>query len=193
MKTCYGFRVPQKRVFAYGKDWPSGLRKSRSMSALKNLLLDQLAEMYEAEPETAKTLTWMAGLARDQELRDMLKLHACEASERAAMVAEIFRSFGEDPVASKGSAIRGLMAEADALVAQHKGSPARDAAIISAAQKLEHYEIATFQSLREWAAVLNNRKACILLEEMLDEEKASDRRLSYLSHRKNVETIGPPA
>ena len=160
------------------------------MKTLKNLFLDQLAEMYEAEQHIAKALSWMTRLASDRELQGMLKVHASESLGHISKVAQVFRCFGEETVGSKSNAISGLLAEAEALVAQYEVSPARDAAILSALQKLEHYEIATYGCLQDCATVLNNRKAAILLEEILGEEKSGNGRLTDLSHMRNEDALG---
>jgi ferritin-like metal-binding protein YciE len=76
------------------------------------------------------------------------------------------------------------------MVSQHEGSDVADPAIISAAQKLEHYEMASFQCLREWAKLLHNRHATNLLDETLDEGRAADRQLSYLAQRTNGSSHG---
>jgi len=159
------------------------------MKTLENLLLDELAEMYQAEQELAKALSNMTKLATDLNLREALQVHAYETVGHISKVAQVFECFGEPTRGSKGHAISGLLAEAAALVAQHEESSASDAAIISAVQKLEHFEIATYGCLRDWAMVLNNREAAILLEEILEEEKSGDHKLSDAAQAINVDAL----
>ncbi len=90
----------------------------------------------------------------------------------------------------KNNAIIVLLAEADASLAAHQSSRASDAAIIAAVQKLEHYEIATYGCLRDWAALLNNHQAAILLEEILQEEESGDHRLTEVAQDGNVDSLG---
>jgi len=163
---------------------------SAFMKTLENLLLDQLAEMYGAEQEIARGLSRMARLASNPELQKALKAHSYESVGHISKVARIFECFGEPTAEMKGSAIGGLLAEAEALVVQHEKSPANDAAIITAAQKLEHFEIATYSCLRDWAMVLNNHEAAMFLQEILDEEKAGDHKLTDLAHIRNMDGLG---
>ena len=162
------------------------------MKTLENLFMDQLAGMYEAEQEITKALSKMSRLAGNRELQEALKVHSYETVGHISKVAQVFECFGEPTAEVKGSAIGGLLAEADALVAQHEMSPTCDAAIIAAVQKLEHYEIATYGCLRDWALVLNHYEAAMFLEEILDEEKSCDRKLTDVAQMGNVDALGGP-
>lgn len=147
------------------------------MKTLENLLLDQLAEMYDAEQEMARALSRMARLASNATLREALDAHSYETLGHISMVARIFACFGEHSSGAKSRSIGQLLAEGNELVVQQEESSARDAAIIGMVQKLEHYEIATYECLRDWATVLNNHEAVFRLEEILDEEKSADHKL----------------
>jgi len=104
-----------------------------------------------------------------------------ETENHARMVESVFQSFGETPESKKCHAIIGILNEGDEMIAEYDGSPALDAAIIAAAQKVEHYEITTYGSLLEWATQLDNLKAATALETILEEEKAADAGLTKLA------------
>ena len=93
----------------------------------------------------------------------------------------VFSQFGQKARSKKCPAIVGLLTEADEMASENKGSPAIDAALIAAAQRVEHYEIATYGSLHEWAALLGEDAAADILAEILEEEKAADGTLSELA------------
>jgi ferritin-like metal-binding protein YciE len=154
---------------------------------LENLFLDELSEMYAGEQDIAKALSRMTKRAANDDLRRVLKAHAYQTVGHISRVAQVFGCFGEATVGMKGNAIPGLLAEAAALVPQKQDSPANDAAIISAVQNVQHYEIATYTCLRDWARMLENDEAAIILEEILDEEKSCDRGLTDLAHLPNLE------
>jgi len=160
------------------------------MKTLKTLLLNQLAVMYQAEQEIAKALSRMTKFSSDHGLKEALRVHSYETLSHISKVARVFDCFGENTNGLQSHAISGLLAEADALVSEHKNSPSGDAAIIAAVQKLEHYEIATYGCLRDWAEVLNNHEAAILLEEILEEEKAGDHQLTGVAHKRNLDALG---
>jgi ferritin-like metal-binding protein YciE len=160
------------------------------MKTLENLFLDQLAGMYEAEQEIAKALSRMTRLASSHELQEALKVHSYETLQHISKVARVFECFGEPTASVKGSAIGGLLAEGYTVVSQYEESPASDAAIICAVQKLEHYEIASYGCLRDWAEMLNNHEAAMLLEEILDEEKSGDHKLTHVAQLRNIDALG---
>ena len=151
------------------------------MKTLQDLFLDELADIYDAENRLARALPKMAKAATHEELRGAFESHLEETKEQAEKVERVFECFGERAKAMKCEAIVGLLKEADEIAADNKGEPTINAALISAAQKVEHYEIASYGCLREWAEQLGNNKAAQILEEILDEEKAADVKLTELA------------
>jgi len=150
------------------------------MKTLENLLLDQLAEMYDAEQAMARALSRMARLASNETLREALNAHSYETLGHISKVARLFECFHEHTTGVKSRSVGQLLAEGNALLAEQEESSGRDAAILGVVQKLEHYEIATYECLRDWATVLNNHEAVFRLEEILDEEKSADHKLTDL-------------
>ncbi len=151
------------------------------MKTLKDLFLDELADMYDAEQRIAKALPKLAQAATDPDLRDAFESHLEETEGHITMVKEIFGAFGEEVRAKTCEATVGLLKEADEIAEEFKGSPALNAALISAAQKVEHYEIASYGCLYEWAELLDNTDAADLLEDILEEEKEADEKLTEIA------------
>lgn len=159
------------------------------MKALKKLLLSGLADMYDSEKRIAKALPKISKAATCEKLQQILQNHLEETGLHAIQVERVFALFEERPRARKCDAIIGILKEGDAIIAENKKSPAINAAIISACQKVEHYEIASYGALRAWANLLDNDDAADLLEEILDQEKDADNSLNELALVKNKETL----
>jgi ferritin-like metal-binding protein YciE len=151
------------------------------MKTLEDLFLDSLADMYYAEGELTKALPKMARAATNESLRQAFESHLTETEGHVRKLEEVFASLGKEPRSRKCKAILGIIDEADEIAADNKKSPTINAALIFAAQKAEHYEIASYGGLRDWARSLDNEAAADLLDEILDEEKAADSKLTDLA------------
>jgi len=151
------------------------------MKTLKELFHDELADMYDAEKRIVQALPKMAKAAVSTELRGAFQSHLRETEGHVKKLESVFQSFGQKPKGKKCEATVGLLEEGDEIASEFKGSPAIDAALISAAQKVEHYEIASYGCLHEWAMLLGNEEASGLLREILGEEKAADEKLNELA------------
>ena len=148
---------------------------------LRNLLEDQLADIYYAEKKLTKAIPKMAKAAQNDELRQGFEDHAQETEGHVTRCEEAFKLLGKSAKAKKCEAMEGLVAEAEDLMKEFKDSSALDAALIDAAQKVEHYEIATYGSLIAWASMLGEDQVADLLEETLQEEKDCDEKLTVLA------------
>jgi ferritin-like metal-binding protein YciE len=158
------------------------------MKMLKDLFLSQLADMYDAENRIVKALPKMAKAATCTQLRDAFLSHLKETEGHVRKLEQVFHSFDiKKPRSQKCPATVGLLQEGDEMASEFKGSPAINAALISAAQKVEHYETATYGCLHEWAQLLENEEAAGLLEEILEQEKAADAKLNELALSRNNE------
>jgi ferritin-like metal-binding protein YciE len=153
------------------------------MKILQDLFLDELADMYDAEHRLAKALPKMMEAANHDELRAAFNRHLEETEEQVGKLEQVFEMFGRSARPKKCEAVVGLVKEAEEIAAENEGEPTIDAALISAAQKLEHYEIASYGCLREWAEQLGNNRAAQFLREILDEEKAADAMLTELARQ----------
>jgi len=161
------------------------------MKILKDLFLDELADMYDAEKRIVKALPKMAKAATCNDLKTAIQSHLKETEGHVTKLEKVFQSFDEKAKGKTCEATVGLLKEGDEIAAEFKGSPAINAALISAAQKVEHYEMASYGCLHEWAGLLGNEKAANLIEKILDEEKAANEKLTELARSSsNEEALG---
>ncbi len=148
---------------------------------LRKLLEDQLADIYYAEKKLTKAIPKMAKAAQDEELVQSFEDHAKETEGQVERCERAFDMLGKPAKGKKCEAIEGLIEEAEDLMKEYKGSIALDAALVDAAQKVEHYEIATYGSLIAWARELGEKELADLLEETLQEEKGCNNKLTELA------------
>jgi len=161
------------------------------MSTLKDLFIDELQDMYDAEHRIIKALPKLAKAATSEELKSAFLGHLEETRGQVTKLEQVFQSFGETPKAKKCKATVGLLEEGDEIASDNKGESTINAALISAGQKVEHYEIASYGCLHEWAGLLGNKKAAKLIEEILNQEKTANETLSQLAKGgANQEAIG---
>jgi len=164
---------------------------SKSTKTLKDLFLAELADMYDAEPRIVKALPKLAKAATSDDLKEAFLSHLKETEGHVAKLEKVFQAFGEKAKGKKCDATVGLLAEGDDIATEFDGSPAINAALISAAQKVEHYETASYGCLHAWALLLGNEKAAAILEDILDEEKAANEKLTELAQSGiNEEALG---
>ena len=160
------------------------------MKTLKDLFLDELKDMYDAEHRIIKALPKLAKAATCEKLKAAFLAHLEETKGQVTKLEKVFQSFGEKAKAKKCEATVGLLKEGDEIAADNKGEPTINAALISAGQKVEHYEIASYGCLHAWATLLGNDTAAGLLEEILEEEKAADKKLGELAADNNRKALG---
>ncbi len=160
------------------------------MKTLQNLFLGELADIYDAEQRLVKALPKMAKAATCTHLRDSILAHLEETKGHVTKVEQIFKCFDHKAKGKTCKATVGLLEEGDEIAEEYAGSPAINAALIATAQKVEHYEIASYGCLHEWAVRLGNQEAADLLEEILEEEKAANSALTELAvSRSNDEAL----
>jgi ferritin-like metal-binding protein YciE len=151
-------------------------------SALNELFIDELKDIYWAEKHLTKALPKMAKAATSNELRTAIENHLSETENHVTRLENVFESIGEKAVAKKCEAMAGLVREGEEIVEEtEKGTFTRDAGIISAAQKVEHYEIASYGTLKTMAGALGYSDAVDLLEATLQEEKNADQLLTKVA------------
>jgi len=161
------------------------------MKTLKDLFLDELADMYDAERRIVKALPKMAKAATCPKLKKVILAHLKETEGHVTKLEQVFQSFDQKVHGKTCKATMGLLEEGDEIAAGFKGSEAINAALISAAQKVEHHEMSSYGCLHEWAGLLGNKQAASLLEEILDEEKAANDTLTNLARGgSNQEALG---
>lgn len=151
------------------------------MKTLQDLFFNELADIYDAERRIAKALPKMAKAATSPALKKAFEDHLKQTVDHAKKVEEIFGCFDRKAKAQTCDATVGLLKEGEDIATTFEGSPAINAALIAAAQKVEHYEMATYGCLHEWANLLGNKKAAGLLQEILDEEGSTNKALTALA------------
>lgn len=151
-------------------------------SGLKTLFTDELKDILWAEKHLLKALPKMAKGATSEELRSSIEMHITETQNQITRLEQVFEILGEKATPKKCEAMEGLVEEGKGLLEDTEdGSLTRDAAIISASQKIEHYEIASYGTLRTLANTLGLSEAAALLEETLQEEKNTDIKLTQIA------------
>jgi ferritin-like metal-binding protein YciE len=150
-------------------------------SQLMELFEDELKDIYWAEKALTKALPKMAKNASNAELVEAIENHLVETEGQIEKLEQVFASIDKKAVAKKCEAMAGLVKEGEEIMKDTKKGPQRDAGIISAAQKVEHYEIASYGTLRTFASVLGLDEAVQLLDEILDEEKNADSTLTEIA------------
>jgi ferritin-like metal-binding protein YciE len=152
-----------------------------AIASLKDLYFDELGDLYDAETQMIRTLPRLAEAARAPELREALKRHCHESRLHLERLELIFTHWGERRRVKSCAGLAGIVQEADERLNQEATDDARDAAIIGAAQRIEHYEIAAYGCARTYARRLNRLDEARLLQETLDEEGRTDHRLSEIA------------
>ncbi|MDB6066089.1 MAG: hypothetical protein JWR26_2297 [Pedosphaera sp.] len=163
------------------------------MNTLKCLFLDELTDIYDAEHRIMRALPKLIKAATCNHLKSALQANLEETEGHVKTLDRVFESFRVKPKRKTCDATMGLLQEAAEIASEFKGSPAINAALICAAQKVEHYEIAAYGCLHEWARLLENRTAASLLQEILAEEESANDSLTELARsRSNPEALGKP-
>ena len=146
----------------------------------------RLKDIYYAENQIVKSLPKMIEKATNHQLTKGLQDHLEETKKQIARLEQVFKKLGQDPQGVKCPAIDGLISEADDVAGEVADKEVLDAAIIGAAQSVEHYEIARYGTLIAWAESLGHDDIIRLLNTNLKEEKAADKKLSTVALRKGV-------
>jgi ferritin-like metal-binding protein YciE len=155
--------------------------KTKSTSeGLRELFVTELKDIYWAEKALVKALPKMAKKATSEELVAAIEEHLAVTENQVSRLEEVFELIGEKAVAKKCEAMSGLIEEAEEIMSETEGV-VRDAGIISAAQKVEHYEIASYGTLVAFAETLGESDAADILKQTLEEEKEADMSLTQIA------------
>src|SRR5947207_6764800 len=158
------------------------------MEALQKLLTNELQDLYDAEQQLVKAIPKMIEAANSSELQEALKEHLSVTQNQVTRLEEIFSELGEKAQKKPCKGMAGIISEGQEMIGEDLEEATMDAAIISAAQKVEHYEIASYGTARTLAQTLGNNEVAELLEETLEEEKEADRLLTEIAEASiNVE------
>lgn len=158
-----------------------GLFSSTSFNSLDDLFYDQLKDLYDAEQRLTDALPKMADAASSNELQQAFRQHLSETEHHVDRLERVFEMIGKDADRKTCDAMKGLISEGEEVLDADGDREVRDAALIAAAQRVEHYEIAAYGTARNFAQRLGRDDVARLLQETLDEEGSADKRLTGLA------------
>jgi len=154
-------------------------------SSLQELYVDELRDLYNAETQLVKALPKMAKAASNDQLREAFQEHLRQTSEHVSRLEQIFEQLGEKASGKKCLGMEGLVKEGSETINEDYSDEVKDAAIIGAAQRVEHYEMAGYGTVRAFAELLGETEHVSLLEQTLQEEKQADEKLMQLAEEIN--------
>jgi ferritin-like metal-binding protein YciE len=156
---------------------------SAALNTFDDLFVEQLQDLYDAEQRITKALPKMAAAAHDPALRSAFEEHLRQTENQVTRLEKVFQSIGQSTKNKTCEGVKGIIEEGEEIVSG-KGDPdVKDAGLIAAAQRVEHYEIAAYGTARAFAQRLGKSEAARLLEETLAEEKETDKKLNMLAER----------
>jgi ferritin-like metal-binding protein YciE len=159
----------------------NGETATMTVKSVNDLFMDELQDIYHAEKQLVKALPKMAKKAKSDQLRQAVEHHLEETKGQVQRLEQVFETLDAKPRAKKCEAMEGLIEEAEELMGEIATPEVLDAAMIGAAQKVEHYEIASYGTLSTLAQELGHTEAARLLEQTLSEEKAADKKLNEIA------------
>lgn len=157
--------------------------------SLQELYIDELRDLYNAETQLVKALPKMAKAASNDQLRKAFEEHLRQTEEHVSRLEQIFEQLEQKPSGKKCLGMEGLVKEGSETIKQDYADAVKDAAIIGAAQRVEHYEMAGYGSVRALAELLGETDHVSLLKQTLEEEKQADQKLNQLSQEINPQAV----
>lgn len=151
------------------------------MENLQDLYIHELKDLYSAENQLIKALPKMAEAASSPELKDAFNKHLEQTRQHVDRIEQIFNDLGRGPGGKKCEGMEGLIEEGESILKEDAPASVKDAALIAAAQRVEHYEIAGYGTVRTYARQLGEERAATLLQQTLDEEGQTDKLLNDLA------------
>ena len=162
------------------------------MKTIRDLYIEELKDLYNAENQLLKALPKMAKAASNPDLVQAFEDHLAETQNQVERLTQVFEGLGVSPKGKKCKAMEGLIEEAKEILEEDALEEVRDAALIAAAQRVEHYEMAGYGCVRTYATLLGETEAAELLQETLDEEGNADKKLTDLAESViNIEAVAP--
>ena len=160
---------------------------------LKHLYIGELKDLYSAERQLVQALPKMAKASTSEDLREGFEGHLKQTKDHVARLEKIFKTLGESPKGKKCTGMEGLIKEGAGMIEEDLPPEELDAGLISAAQHVEHYEIAGYGCVSTYAELLGEDQAVSLLRQTLEEEKETDKKLTQLAGRINIEATDSQA
>jgi len=154
---------------------------------LQKLMLDQLKDTYDAEHQITKALPKMQEAASSPELQRAFQTHLNQTQSQISRLEQVFEMLGQKPSRKACKGMQGLIEEGNEMMKENADSDVRDAGLIASAQKVEHYEISAYGTLRTYANLLGHHQAADLLQQTLDEEAQTDEMLTQIASKVNVQ------
>src|SRR5215475_10973874 len=154
---------------------------SKDIKSMDDLFVHTLRDIYYAEKQILKALPEMIEKSNDPHLKQGFQSHLAETKNHVTRLEQVFRQHGQEPSGVDCPAIDGIIEEADDVAGEVENSAVLDAALIAAAQAVEHYEMTRYGSLVAWAKQLGRNDCASLLQQTLDEEKAADKKLTAIA------------
>ncbi len=151
------------------------------LDSLEPLMIDELRDILDAEKQITKALPKMVKAASSEQLRSAFQQHLEQTNGQIERLNQVFEELGERARGKKCEGMQGIIEEGQQMLEEADEGPTRDALLIAAAQKVEHYEIASYGTARTFASQLGHSRAASLLEQTLEEEKATDQKLTSLA------------
>jgi len=148
---------------------------------MEELFMAEIEDLYDGEKRLTKALPKMAKASTSPQLKQAFESHLQETQGHVQRLERVFSEMGKPPKSETCEAIKGLIEEGEKMISDTDASPLRDAGIIAAANRVEHYEIAAYGSARTFAQILGLTSAVSLLEQTLEEEKMADKKLTQLA------------
>jgi ferritin-like metal-binding protein YciE len=162
------------------------------LASLRDLYIEELKDLYSAENQLVKALPKMAKAATAKSLKNGFEKHLKETKTHVTRLNQVFKGLKVSPGSKKCKAMQGLIEEGEHVISENAEDEVRDAALIGAAQRVEHYEIAGYGCVRTYAKLLGYKQAERLLQQTLNEEGATDKKLTQLAERINVKAEEAP-
>lgn len=154
-----------------------------TLNTLEDLFVEQIQDLYDAEHQITKALPKMAKAASSSELKQAFEMHLEQTERQIARLEQVFDSIGQKAKGKTCEAMKGLIKEGDELMSTRADAAVMDAGLIASAQRVEHYEMAGYGTVRTWARLLGNTQGESLLQQTLDEEEQTDQKLSQIAER----------
>jgi len=151
------------------------------LTSLNDLLIEELKDLYDAEHQLTKALPKMAAAATNPQLKTALTSHLAETEGHIQRLEQVFSLLGEKASRKTCKAMKGLVEEGSEVIEENADPEVKDAALIGAAQKVEHYEIAGYGTVRTFALTLGNSEVANILQQNLQEEGNADKKLTQIA------------
>ena len=158
-----------------------------SVDSIEKLFIEELRDLYSAENQITKALPKMASAATSKELKQAFEHHLRQTEGHIERLEQICRILGTNPKGKTCEGMKGVIEEGNSMLKEADEGSVRDAALISAAQRVEHYEMAAYGTVRTYANQLGQPQCARLLEETLEEEKQTDQKLTSIASKVNVQ------